>query len=113
MGKRDENGMIPRITKTYRAVLQEIDGVRLPIGEFTLTEKEPGPTLEQFGDEAFKFARSSLAKLMPHRYRIVLIDAEGQESAYGLDRWVKLVDREKEHEGPLQGKGAKQTVRSK
>lgn len=101
---------LPKITKTCKVVLQEIDGVRLPIGDFTLTEKEPGPNIDQFADKGFQAARSSLAKLMPHRYRLVVIDAEGIESAYGLDRWVKLVDRQKEYEIRLQGKGKKQPL---
>ena len=101
------------VTKTYTAYLQEIDGVRLLIGEISLTEREPGPTLDQFADAAFKEGRASLQKLMPHRYRIVVKDAEGIESAYGLDRWVKLVDRQKEHELRLSGKGPKQVVRAK
>lgn len=87
MTKRDENNRIPRITKTCKVVLDDGER-RYPVGEFTLTEMEPGPSLSRFADEGFKFARASLAKLMVPKYRIIVIDGETEE-AYGLDRWVK------------------------
>lgn len=107
--ERDENNRIPRVTKTCKVELDDGER-RYPAGEFTLTEKEPGPTLAQFADEAFKAARASLAKLMPQRYRLVVIDGE-REEAYGLQRWVKLVDNEKVYEARLAGKGPKQPIR--
>jgi hypothetical protein len=106
---RDEDGRIPRITKTCKVVLDGPDQ-RLPIREFTLTEKEPGPVLEQFANEGFKYARASLQRLMTPAYKITVIDGEREES-WNLTNWIKLVDREKEHENRAMGKGSKQPIR--
>lgn len=94
--ERDENNRIPRITKTCKVVLDGPDQ-RIPVGEFTLTEKEPGPKLEQFADAAYKTARASLARLMTPLYKLTVIHEHGEES-YGLQRWIKLVDGNKEEE---------------
>ena len=102
------------IETTCQVFLQEIDGVRLSIGTITLakTAMNPKPaTVDEFADEGVKQARASLAKLMPHRYRIVVIDEDGKETAIGLERWFKYIDREKEFEMRLQGRGSKQPVR--
>jgi hypothetical protein len=93
--KRDEEGKIPRITKTCKVVLAASDGTRYPVGDFTIEEKEPGPTMDQFADTAFKAARASLARLMTPQYRLVVIDG-AVEQGYGLDRWIKLVDGTKQ-----------------
>lgn len=106
--KRDEDGKIPRITKTCKVVLDG-SGRRLPVGDFTLTEKEPGPKLEDFADAAFKASRASLVRLMTPLYRLVVIDGQ-REEAYGLGRWIKLVDGSKEQE---ESKARKQTIRKK
>jgi hypothetical protein len=108
--KRDDNGMIPRITKTCKVVLVDNDGVRYPLGDFTLTEPEPGPSIDDFADAAFKSARASLARLMVPQYRLIVTDGD-REQGYGLDRWIKLVDNQKLHEARLAGKGPKQTLR--
>lgn len=110
--KRDDEGKIPRVTKTLKVILAANDGTRIPVGDFTITEPEPGPTIDQFADEAFKSARASLARLMTPQYRIVVIDG-AIEQGFGLDRWIKLVDGRKENERRLEGKGAKQTIRKK
>lgn len=108
MKKRDDDRKIPRITKTCNVVLAASDGTRYPVGDFTLTEPEPGPTLEQFADVAFKAARASLARLMTPQYRLIVLDGE-REEAYGLRRWIKLVDRSNpQYEPP-----AKQRIRKK
>lgn len=107
---RDEQGMIPRITKTCKVVLVDGDGYRYPLGDFTLTEKEPGPTIADFADAAFKAARSSLARLMVPQYRLIVIDGQ-VEQGFGLDRWIKLVDGMQLEAERIAGKGRKQTVR--
>lgn len=91
MPRDTPDGELPKVTKTCRC---ELDGgdIVLPIGEFTLTEPEPGPKHSDFADAAFKFASASLRRLMVPRYRVVVIDGE-QRIPYGLERWVKLVDR--------------------
>ena len=109
--ERDENGKIPRITKTCKVVLVGPDA-SYPVGEFTITEPKPGPTLEQFADAAFRAARSSLARLMTPYYRLVVKDGDYEEP-YGLEKWIKLVDREKEREQRLEGKGKKQPIRKR
>lgn len=111
--KRDgENGEIPRISKTVKVVLVGHDGTRLPIGDITLSEPTPGPTIDQFADEAFKSARSSLARLMTPQWRLVVIDG-AVEQGFGLDRWIKLRDGRIDEERSLAGKGSKQTIRKK
>ena len=107
MSKRDEDGKIPRITKTCKVVLASNEGQRFTVGEFTIEEKEPGPTHEQFADLAFKAARSSLARLMTPQYRLIVLDGP-QEIGYGLDNWIKLVDGSIQ---PDPDKGRKQTIR--
>lgn len=97
--KRDADGKIPRITKTCKVVLASSEGQRFTVGEFTLTEPEPGPTLEQFANEAFKAARSSLARLMTPYYRIIVIDGK-REEGYGLDKWIKLFDKSSPNDTP-------------
>ena len=103
---RDEENKIPRISKTCRVVLDG-PGVRLDVGEFTITEKEPGPRLEQFADEAFKAARGSLARLMIPAYRLIVMDGQIEE-AYGLARWVKLTNKNEE-----ENMRSKQPIRKK
>ena len=110
--KRDDEGKIPRITKTCKVVLAANDGTRLPVGEFTLTEKEPGPTHDDFAEVAFKSARSSLARLMTPQYRLIVIDGK-VEQGYGLDRWIKLVDGREEMARREAGKGPKQAIHKK
>lgn len=102
----------PLITKTCSVTLVGSDGTRLPVGDFTLTEKKPGPTIDDFADAAFKTARSSLARLMIPQYRLVVKDGE-VEQGYGLERWVKLVDGEKRYAEQLAGGGPKQRIRKK
>lgn len=108
--KRDEEGKLPRVTKTCSVFLDCDDGKRFPAGEFTITEIAPGPKIDQFADEAYKAARASLCKLMPHRYKLVVVDSEGAESRYGLDRWVKLVDGSRQLDEEAPG-GRKQRIR--
>lgn len=79
------------ISRTARCVLDGGD-VRLEMGEHTAIKPEPGPTLADIADSAFRACRASLAKLMVPRYRIIVIDG-ALEEAYGLDRWIKLIDR--------------------
>lgn len=110
--KRDAENKLPRITKTCKVILAANDGTRISIGDFTLTEIEPGPTVDQFADTAFKSARSSLARLMTPQYRLIVIDGQ-METGFGLDNWIKLVDGREELKRQLEGKGRKQTVRSK
>ena len=102
----------PRITKTCKAVLVATDGSRYPMGDITLTEIEPGPTIDDFADAAFKNARSSLARLMTPQYRIVVIDGQ-VEQGFGLDRWIKLTDGNEELERRLGGKGGKLSIHKK
>ncbi len=108
MSKRDADGKIPRITKTCKVVLAANDGMRYPVGEFTIEEKEPGPTMEQFADAAFKAARSSLSRLMVPQYRRIVIDG-AVEAPYGLDKWIKLEDRSSQEYAPSR----KQPIRKK
>lgn len=110
--KRDAEGKIERITKTCKVVLASNDGTRYPVGDFTLTEKDPGPTIDNFADAAFKTARASLARLMTPQYRLIVIDG-AIEQGYGLDRWIKLVDGRKELERRLEGKGGKLPIHKK
>lgn len=110
--KRSDDGQIPRITKTVKVVLAGTDGTRLPMGDFTLTEPEPGPTIAQFADDAFKFARASLSRLMTPQYRLIVIDGE-VEQGFGLDRWIKLYDGREEEKRRLDGKGGKMSIRKK
>jgi hypothetical protein len=108
--KRDDEGKIPRITKTCKVVLVDNDGFRYPLGDFTLTEPDPGPSIDDFADAAFKAARASLARLMVPQYRLIVIDGQ-REQGYGLDRWIKLVDGKALHEARMAGNGPKQTLR--
>ena len=101
------------IERTRKVKLVANDGTTLPVGDFTLTEIEPGPTNDQFADAAFKSARASLSKLMIPQYRLVVIEPNGGEQGYGLERWVKLVDNKALHEARLNGKGTKQRLRNK
>lgn len=110
--REGENGEITRITKTVKVVLVGTDGTRIPVGDFTLTEPQPGPVIDQFADEAFKSVRSSLARLMTPQWRLLVIDG-AIEQGFGLDRWIKLRDGREEEERRLAGKGGKQTVRKK
>ena len=100
--KDKEKQKKPEISKTCSVVLDG-GGVRLPVGEFTLRKVEPGPTLADFADEAFKSARNSLNKLMVPLYRLIVIDGP-KEEAYGLGRWVKLTDGEKENAAVEKGR---------
>lgn len=104
--KRDAENKLARITKTCEVFLDG-DGQRFSLGEFTLTEVDPGPKLEEFADSAFKATRASLVKLRIPMYRLVVINGQ-REEAYGLSRWVKLIDGSKEEE---RFKKPKQTVR--
>jgi len=108
--KRDAENRLERITKTCRVVLAANDGTRWPVGDFTLTEPDPGPTIAQFAEAAFKASRASLARLMTPQYRLIVIDGQ-IEQGFGLDQWIKLVDGRKEAERREQGKGSKQTIR--
>lgn len=93
--KRDgDDGEIPRITKTCKVILAATDGTRLPMGDFTLTEPEPGPTIADFADAAYKSARASLARLMTPQYTLIVIDGV-IEQGFGLDGWIKLTDGSK------------------
>lgn len=89
--KRDAENKLERITKTAKVRLVGNDGTNLPVGEFTLTEVDPGPTMDNFADAAFKASRASLAKLMVPQYRLV-VSLDQREQGYGLERWIKLVD---------------------
>ena len=102
-----------RIERTRKVVLVANDGTTLPVGDFTLTEIEPGPTNDQFADHAFKSARASLSKLMVPQYRLVVIEPNGSQQGYGLERWVKLTDGEALEKQRLQGQGPKQRLRNK
>lgn len=110
--KRDAEGKLERITKTCKVVLVSTDGTSFPVGDFTLTEKDPGPNIDDFADAAFKAARASLARLMTPQYRLVVYDG-AREQGYGLDRWIKLVDGRKELERRLEGKGGKLPIHKK
>lgn len=99
----------PKITKTCKVVLVENNGTRYPVGDFTLTEPEPGPVIDQFADAAFKAARSTFARLMTPQYRLVVIDG-AVEQGFGLDRWIKLVDGRQELTRRLDGKGSKLSI---
>lgn len=90
--KRDELGALEQITKSAKVILVASDGTSLPVGDFTLTMDDPGPTLDDFADHAFKECRASLSKLMVPQYRLV-VTLDKREQGYGLDRWVKLEDR--------------------
>lgn len=110
--QRDAEGKIPRVKKTCKVVLIDNDGYRYPLGDFTLEERHPGPTIADFADAAFKAARASLARLMVPQYRLIVIDGQ-VEQGFGLDRWIKLVDGQKVYEQRLQGSGKKQTIHKK
>jgi hypothetical protein len=110
--KRDELGSLEKITRSSKVVLVGNDGTRLPVGDFTITKDDPGPTLDDFADHAFKESRASLAKLMVPQWRLVVIDGQ-REQGYGLDRWIKLVDGDKKQAEQLAGRGPKQTIRKK
>lgn len=82
----------PEITKSCRVVLEETKtGQRYPAGEFELTEPEPGPTMEDFANAAFRASAASFRRLMPEAYRLIVLDG-AREEAYGLTKWVKLID---------------------
>ena len=102
----------PRITKTCQVWLVSTDGTRLPMGDVTLTEIEPGPTIDDFADAAFKNARGTLARLMVPQYRLVVVDGQ-VEQGFGLDRWIKLVDGRTDLERRLEGKGGKLSIHKK
>jgi hypothetical protein len=91
--KRDAENKLERISKTCAVELVG-DGQTFPLGEFTLTEIDPGPTIEQFADAAFKATRASLVRLRVPMYRLVVKDGQSQQG-FGLERWVKLVDGKK------------------
>jgi hypothetical protein len=108
--KRDAENKLERITKTCRVWLVGNDGLRIDMGDFELTEVDPGPTHEDFADAAYKAARASISRLMTPQYRLVVIDGQ-REQGYGLDRWIKLVDGREEEARALAGKGPKQRIR--
>lgn len=110
--KRDALNRLEVIEKTCKVILVANDGTKLPVGNFTLSEKDPGPTLDDFADAAFASSRASLSKLMIPQYRLVVIDGK-REQGYGLDRWIKLVDGEKRYAEQLAGRGPKQSIRKK
>jgi hypothetical protein len=84
----------PEVTKSASVVLDGGD-VQLPAGSFTLTKEEPGPTPEDFANAAFAASRASFMRLMPEKYRLI-VSFEDQKAAYGLTKWIKLIDHEKE-----------------
>ena len=91
MVKKKDDKEKPKVSKTCQCWLDGNTIKRMDLGEITLEMPEPGPKAENFADEAFKRFSGSLRKLMAPYYRVVVVEQE-REFAFGLDRWIKLMD---------------------